>query len=578
MKSTPTRIYLGDLEIWRLSENGDPLLGLVPMASAQAAFAVGDRVTLNRHANVRSTSNTSGGLIGVNLKGFWGTITEGPVSGPSGTAWFKVSFDRGKWNGWVLNDNFNRLENNAETRRTPSYFSKGNTVSLFRNANVRSTTVLDSGKGNLLKVMPKDTTATITDGPQKDSYNIIWYKLKFNDDAKTEGWVVSDNYFEYAPSPVTGGSAVAAGCGQSNAVSNGKTIRVSSGGNIASAIRSAKPGDTVLVGCGTYSGNIIIDNSGTSNGWITVRAETIGCAKINSNSYGFLIRGNYIRIEGFEVYGSKQAGIIGQGVHHIEIANNVSRNNGGAGIYFSKSEFLLIDGNVTHGNAADAVTSGISVHISQNVSGDKTTPGYRVVIQNNVSYNNLTVNAGHTDGNGIILDDFLLRNRDTKGMYSADLVKYRFPSLISNNLVYNNGGTGITVYATDNVTVTGNTSYHNNNDLKNDGTWRGALMNMSASNNVWANNIGVANTSVNQYNKGFALVQFNDLPNTNVTLKNNITFNGKVGDDSILLKGGYTLTGNQFGVNPMLDTDLLPKSGSPALSLPAGYRTTCVTS
>lgn len=202
MNSTPRRIYLGDVEIWRYNE-GDPLFGLVPTAHAAARFAAGDRVQLRRHANIRKTPSTTGALAGVNIKGFRGTVAVRPEEGPGNTAWVQVNFDRGKWNGWVLDDNLTRLANDAEIRRTPSYFTKGNTVALFRNANVRSDTVLQgTGSNNIIKVMPKDSVAEITDGPTLDSYNIVWYKLRFS--AEVEGWVVSDNYFESTANTSTG--------------------------------------------------------------------------------------------------------------------------------------------------------------------------------------------------------------------------------------------------------------------------------------------------------------------------------------------------------------------------------------
>ena len=75
------------------------------------------------------------------------------------------------------------------------------------------------------------------------------------------------------------------------------------------------------------------------------------------------------------------------------------------------------------------VISGISIHLAQNITGDTTTNGYRIIVRDNVSYDNITKNAAHTDGNGIIIDDF---NATQDRTASA----YRFPTLVEGNIVY----------------------------------------------------------------------------------------------------------------------------------------------
>lgn len=317
------------------------------------------------------------------------------------------------------------------------------------------------------------------------------------------------------------------------------------------------PGDVVMVRPGVYKEGVYISKSGSAGAYITFRSETPGAAKIVvPKNIGFFIAANYIRIDGFNISQSSQAGITGHAVHHIEILNNISHDNKGAGIYFGRSDFLKIIGNVTHNNAANAVTSGISVHMPQNVSGDTTTKGPRIIVRGNVSYNNLTVTAGHTDGNGIIFDDFLLRNKTINGQYSQfpDIKPYTYPALIENNVVYRNGGSGITVYASNNITVRNNTAWHNSRDPLAKGTWRGEFKNMSGSNNYWINNLAVSDLAANKDNTGIAMVSFKDMPNENVVWMNNLTFNGTPGDKSIRLSGSNVApsgNGNLFGVDPV---------------------------
>ncbi len=343
-------------------------------------------------------------------------------------------------------------------------------------------------------------------------------------------------------------------------------------GSISKAMMSnLEPGDVVLVKPGVYNESITIPekNSGLPGRYITLKSEVPHAAKIVSKQRrdSMLIFANYFKVEGFDTRG----GIAGKGVHHIEVRNNVSHDSPGPGIYFGASDFLLIEGNVTHSNSADAVSSGISIHIPQNVSKDNATKGFRIIVRNNVSYNNLTKTAGHTDGNGIIFDDFLLRNSLVRnGKRPEGMVPYKFPGLIENNLVYNNGGAGILVYAADNITVRNNTSYHNATDPLAKGTWKAELRNMSGSNNVWVNNIAVANPKVKDSN-AISFVSFKDWPNKNVKWISNLTFNGKPGDKSIGLSTGNTApsgNGNLFGVDPKFvkaGSDFRLKPDSPAI-------------
>lgn len=338
---------------------------------------------------------------------------------------------------------------------------------------------------------------------------------------------------------------------------------------ISAAIKSGlQPGDVVLVRPGVYPETVTIPKtaSGLPGRDVVFRSEVPKAAKIQAKNYGFFVSANYITIDGFDISGASRSGISGDSVHHITVKNNVSHSNGTAGIYFGKSDFLLIEGNVTHGNAANGVTSGISVHVPQNVSGDMTTKKHRIIVRNNISYNNLTINAGHTDGNGIIFDDFLVRNN-----YPKPLKPYSFPGLIENNLVYNNGGSGIRVYASNNITVRNNTSYHNSRDPKRTGsTWRGELQNSSASNNVWVNNIAVANLSHSKEASAISDVYHKDWGvNKNVVWLNNITFNGKRGDKAIGAGSGTVPSSeNMLGVDPMFmdaPSNFRLKAGSPAL-------------
>lgn len=329
--------------------------------------------------------------------------------------------------------------------------------------------------------------------------------------------------------------------------------------------QNLQPGDEVVVRPGTYNESVTINNGGSAAGDVTLRSEVPGAALIRPPSGAWnaiYVWDSYVTVDGFDIGGARGDGIEANDVHHITVSNNVIHGSGESGIQFNWCEFITVDSNVTYNNASSGWFSGISVYQSRNITGDTTTPGYRTVITNNISYGNLTKSGSHTDGNGIIIDDF--QSTQTSG-YS----NYTYPTLVENNLVYDNGGKGIAVHWSDNVTVRNNTAYHNNQDLLNTGTWRGELSNQDSNNTVWVNNIAVADPSVQSNNTAIGFYG----GNSNVTWANNLTYNGTPGQSSVNLQGGSNpaptaANGNLLGVNPGFvapGSDFNLKSGSAAV-------------
>lgn len=311
-----------------------------------------------------------------------------------------------------------------------------------------------------------------------------------------------------------------------------------------------KPGDEIVVKPGTYHETVYVGINGSAAGDITIRSEIPGGAVVvppSGGANGFTIEGNYITVDGFEVYGSDSHGIVAQHAHHITITNNVSHDNGASGIAGAWGEFYVIEGNTTYNNASSNWFSGISVYQNRNITGDTSTDGFRTIIRNNISYDNVTESGTHTDGNGIIIDDF--QSTQTSGYPN-----YTYPTLVENNLVYGNGGKGIQITWSDYVTVRNNTAYHNNNDLLNTGTWRGEISNAQSSNNTFVNNIMVADPSVNPDNTAIDNTSYGGYTNENVIWVNNLTFNGRDGQASVRTDGGNAMPsaadGNLLGVDP----------------------------
>lgn len=314
--------------------------------------------------------------------------------------------------------------------------------------------------------------------------------------------------------------------------------------------RGLDAGDVIIVRPGTYREALYINDGGSAAGNVTLKAEVPGSVLLlpPSGSWnGISVNANYVTIQGFEIANANGDGIEANNVHHIKVLDNVVHGSGESGIQFNWSEFIVIERNTTYENASDGWFSGISVYQNRNITGDTTTPGFRTIIRDNTSYDNITKTGNHTDGNGIIIDDF--QSTQTGGFPS-----YTFPTLVENNLVYQNGGKGIQVVWSDGVTVRNNTAWHNNQDPLNSGTWRGEISNSQSSNNIFVNNIAVVDPSVNPNNRAIDSTSYGGYQNENVIWANNLTFTGTAGQASVRTDGGNAgpsaSNGNLLGVDP----------------------------
>jgi parallel beta-helix repeat protein len=270
------------------------------------------------------------------------------------------------------------------------------------------------------------------------------------------------------------------------------------------------PGDTVLVMNGTYTktvadktspdNNVLrITRSGNASGYITYKAMSGHSPRIfvDNNYSGIRINAAYIVIDGFTVEGNlpnlslAEAETLAKGTdtaaltnskfnssgiasfpnedgsgqpHHLIIRNNKVFNHPASGIFSNGSDYIRIEKNTVYNTSyySAYATSGISFYVSKQI--DTSTANKMFVTKNTVYkvenkvpfwYSNEANPSARviTDGNGIIIDD----SRHTQ----SDNVPYVGGFLVENNLVYDNGGRGVNVYSSDNVTVRNNTSYQN---------------------------------------------------------------------------------------------------------------------
>ncbi|MGB8170761.1 MAG: c-type cytochrome [Chthoniobacteraceae bacterium] len=284
---------------------------------------------------------------------------------------------------------------------------------------------------------------------------------------------------------------------------------------IKKGIDAAQAGDTVLVIDGVYplGGGVSFTQSGAPAKWITLkrapgakpRAEFVGWS-------AFAIKNGvaYVEVNGFEIVGNARhvtleeaqengraekpdgkfngSAIAIEGntldaasravkdekefrdrpdrPHHVRIIGCDIHDACGAGVNGILADYLTIEGNTVSDCASRSryAHSGISMYWAWNF--DASTE-HRNFIRNNVAARNRTMVAWQprwepdaskahlSDGNGIIIDDFIQHQPGSPG--EPNLGR----TLVQNNLSHHSGGGGIHIFASDRVDVINNTAFAN---------------------------------------------------------------------------------------------------------------------
>jgi len=310
------------------------------------------------------------------------------------------------------------------------------------------------------------------------------------------------------------------------------------------------PGACINVAPGTYDGVLITHggNAATATGYVVYLCQTLDGCTINGNggqnasSVSFDYSNvsttksntvNYVQFDGFNMVGfsgSNYAYGIGwevsngnngaaNGSHHIWLLNSIVHGFVQSGVQIVGADYQYVIHNTLYGNAyqqCDAQGSGISIYQANPLpsytptADDQTNPNpllgptwvvgssfFHVVFEYNVTYNNhVTCGGGSaTDGNGIIFDS-------NSRPYGGNTTDYTEPMLAAFNVSYNNGGVGVHVFGSVNVTVANNTCYNNNLDTNNPGTFRGCIDDNDGATNTFINNIAVDIPAVASCNGG----------------------------------------------------------------------------
>ncbi len=238
------------------------------------------------------------------------------------------------------------------------------------------------------------------------------------------------------------------------------------------------PGDTLFINDGTYiesgygnTGLKIDGINGTNANRFFIKAVHKGMAKLelssSLNSFN-IYNSKGVTFDGLDIYSpvgstNQHIGVFVAYPSEFVTIRNCKLHNFGLGAIGGDGDNIIIEKNEVYDNATrnPANGSGISFYHPKKVgaSSNTLTGGYGHIIRQNLLYNNycsLYYNNGNppTDGNGIIIDDFNFTQNSSGTPYTV-------PTLIENNVCFKNGGSGIRVYDSSNVTVRNNTCYYN---------------------------------------------------------------------------------------------------------------------
>lgn len=344
---------------------------------------------------------------------------------------------------------------------------------------------------------------------------------------------------------------------------------------IQKASDSAYAGDTVNIMDGTYTNSdneagffqaqiLLVMHSGQPDAWITFQPlEGHHPVLVVQHAFGIRVMTTpafhsevlaYIRIQGLKIVGNapqlsfcdalqqtkscyNPTGEIdwrynGQGIsigsegeyadkgkvtHHIEVLDCEVSDCASAGIGAYRADYVTIAHCKVYNNASKTSmgSSGIHIYNPRNSAVVDTRPYHYLILRNEVFNNRTEVPfytgsecKGYTDGNGIIIDD-ANNSQTNKEVFTGNF-------LLENNVIYENGGSGISIFQSNQVTVRNNTTYKNA-QLTPDSNKRGEIIVMQAQDITIINNIFYASTQQRGYYKGSKC--------KNMTVHTNLVFN-----------------------------------------------------
>lgn len=152
-----------------------------------------------------------------------------------------------------------------------------------------------------------------------------------------------------------------------------------------------------------------------------------------------------------------------EGIHHIRVADCVIFDNPAGGIGSAKGDYLTIENNVIYDNMRYTryAGSGISSLEANDFDGGG---AYRIFVNGNICHNTVCwVRWTHTSISGTGKQQVAINFSDGNGIIVDTHIKFLYSgrTLIQNNLVYENGGSGIHAFKSGRVDIINNTAFRN---------------------------------------------------------------------------------------------------------------------
>jgi nitrous oxidase accessory protein len=224
---------------------------------------------------------------------------------------------------------------------------------------------------------------------------------------------------------------------------NGAVLNVGSGGqytSITEAVNAAQSGDTITLGAGTYTENIVVTKS------VTIQSTSPGSTVVTAadpNKDVFLVQAKNVRIEGLTTTGAK----------------------GASGVHVDHSSACVVTGISAHGNDRAVYLDGATnCEVSSSNLADN---GYGVYCDN-ASNNTISgsIATGEQGGATALGDGIYMYYSDANTITHTNLsanhvfgisLYHSSGNTISNNSILNNQDIGVRLRESNNNTLTFNT-------------------------------------------------------------------------------------------------------------------------
>lgn len=242
------------------------------------------------------------------------------------------------------------------------------------------------------------------------------------------------------------------------------------------------------------------------------------------------------------------------GTVHVVLRNCIIHDFPGGGIGAFKADYLTIENNRSYNNNWFGMYGGSGISVIFNRNSDNNTSIYKTIVSGNTSYNNYSQvpyaysSSGKlSDGNGIIIDI---------NYKTTETPDYNGRTLVENNIVYGNGGSGIHVFYAQHVDLINNTAYSNEKVLEYGNLGAYFSADVKFRNNIaYSKNGGIAFIIARAAGTGTS---------DNITADYNLNFNGTVSNDGTTTSTHNTVADPKFMNIATADFNL--QTTSPAIN------------